>query len=115
MLHFVAGSRGARLSLQRAATLQHRIYERIDADIGAGMHEVETSHQLLWLHYMDALFYAARGERDLARNAVHACSLLDAQDAQLRALSAALADTRRTGPLDVRPFLIFDSAPVLTR
>jgi hypothetical protein len=88
--------------------LQRRIYRRVDADLGPDAREVETAHHLLWLHYMDALFYAARGQRALARDATAAALVLDPDDVQLRALQQALARGDGEGPLDVQRFLALD-------
>ncbi|MFI5305866.1 MAG: protein O-mannosyl-transferase family, partial [Polyangiales bacterium] len=93
--------------LTPAALLQGRVYQRIERDLGAGVSEVETSRQLLWLHYMDAVFYAARGERAHADASLRAALRLQPQDLQLRALQAALADPAQPAALDVRPFLAF--------
>jgi hypothetical protein len=60
---------------------------------------------------MDAVFYAARGQRDLARTALAAAFKLDARDAQLLALKSAV-DTMPAGtPLDVHRFLTFSEPP----
>ncbi len=99
----------ARAMLAPAAALQRRVYLRIYRDLGAGISEVETARQLLWGHYMDALFYAARGALPQARSALALAARLRPEDAQVRALQAALADPALQGPLDVRPFLAFDA------
>jgi hypothetical protein len=107
-LYAVAGPRAAVQSLPAAAALQQRIYRAVETDLGAGVHEVETAHQLLWSRYMDALFSAARGQRDLARAAAAAATALDPDDEQLRALRDAL-EHGGPGQLDVHKFLAFDA------
>lgn len=91
---------------QFAARGRHATYARIGADLGSGAREIETSHQLLWLHYMDALHHAARGETALAREALAAATATGAagqQDRHLAALDSALSTLH--GPLDVRRFM----------
>jgi hypothetical protein len=110
-LYGVAGARAAAQSLLPAALFQQLVYRSAERDLGAGVHEVETSHQLLWARYMDAVFYAARGEREMARTAAAAAAKLDARDEQLIALRSAI-DAAPTGkPLDVRRFLVFGEPP----
>jgi hypothetical protein len=97
----------ASLMLGAAAVLQDHVYRRLHRDLGAMLAEVETSRQVLWLHYMDALFYAARGDREHADGSLGVALRLQPQDAQLNALRAALADPSQPEMLDVRPFLAF--------
>jgi hypothetical protein len=107
----VAGAQAAARSLQGAAIFQHLIYDHVERELGADVREVETSHQLLWWRYMDAVFYAARGKQELARKALAAASKLDAHDAQLVALRGAINALPAGTPLDVRPFLTFSEPP----
>jgi len=65
----------------------------------------ETRGHLLWMHYLDALYYAAVGARPHAREAVRRGLAVQPEAAQLRALSLAL-DGAEEGPLDVTPFLV---------
>jgi len=106
LLYAVVNPRVVPGLLTNAAALQRRIHARIAADLGAGITETETSRQLLWVRYMDALYYAAHERADLAREALAAALRLHPHDAHLRALRKALADPR--GPLDVRPFFALD-------
>jgi hypothetical protein len=106
-LYAVVGERGAQQAWQSAVAVQRQAYARIYADIGEGVHEVETAHHLLWLRYMDALFFAALGQREHALMAVNAAAALDAEDVKLGALRAALTDPHERGQLDVTPFLNF--------
>jgi hypothetical protein len=94
-----------------AAGLQRSVYQRVYQDLGAGAGEAETSRQLLWLHYMDALYYAAAGDRARAGVSLALATRLRPADSQLRALRAALANDAQSGPLDVRPFLAFGASP----
>jgi hypothetical protein len=66
----------------------------------------ETRAQMLWLHYNDALYAASVGELDAARLSVQRGLALSPSARELRMLSDALADPRRRGPIDVRPFTV---------
>jgi hypothetical protein len=110
-LYAAVGERAAQAALAASAALQQKVYRRIEADLGDGVHQVETAHQLLWLHYMDVLFYAVRGQHPLALAALDAATALDPEDTRLHALREALNNPASSVPLDVRPFLGFDSAP----
>ena len=110
-LYGVAGAQAAARSLHAAAIFQQLIFRRIERELGAGAREVETSHQLLWARYMDAVFYAARGGAELARTAVVAAAKLDARDTQLLALRSAIDTMPARTPLDVRRFLVFSEPP----
>jgi hypothetical protein len=68
--------------------------------------ERETARQLLWTHYIDAVFHAGRGELAQARAASARGLQVQPRDERLLALDAALAKASH-GPLDVTPFLRF--------
>lgn len=110
-LYGVVGAQAAARSLNAAAIFQQLIYQHVERDLGADAREVETAHQLLWARYMDAVFYAARGQRDLARTALAAAAKLDPRDAQLLALRSAVDAMSVGTPLDVRRFLTFSEPP----
>ncbi len=74
-------------------------------NVGGDLHEVETARQLLWIHYMDALYFAALGGRDLARSSLVFALALHPHDANLVRLARSLRDPRQVGPLDVKPYL----------
>jgi hypothetical protein len=95
--------------LQTAHVLQDAAYARIEVDLGPGIHEIETARQLLWLHYMDALYYAAQGEPAYARAALARAQALFPEDAQLNALAHALANLPAHARLDISPLLDLDA------
>ena len=64
----------------------------------------ETRDQLLWLHYLDALYYAAVGAREPALMAVRRGLEIQPRSPELRALGAALAHGE--GRVDVTPFVV---------
>jgi len=78
-----------------------RLYANLDA---AGELERETESQLVWLHYMDAVYYAAVGAREPARLAVGRALALSPESRELRGLAAALEDGE--GPVEVSPFIV---------
>ncbi len=89
-----------------AAEPHEQVLARLYQDLGAdGLEEVETRNHLLWLHYTDALYYAAVGARDPARRAVERGLAINPDSAELQALAEALRGPD-DGPLDVRPFVV---------
>jgi hypothetical protein len=114
LLYAPVGPRASQAMLVPAASLQRGAYDRIYADLGRDLHEVETSHQLLWLHYMDALYYASRGERVRAQESLMQAARLYPKDTQLAALRTALGTAGGHGRIDVRRFLSFDAVPRAT-
>ena len=87
-----------------AARSQRADYARLYAQLGAGARETETSRELLWMHYLDAVYYAGRGEIALAREATERAATLHPLDAHLRELRSALG-AAGNGPMDVTRFL----------
>jgi hypothetical protein len=82
---------------------------RVDGREGAlptlATHDVETTKQLLWAHYVRALYFAARGDRTRALDAVQHGLTYGPHARELRALGAALAEWRG-GPIDLRAYLV---------
>jgi hypothetical protein len=94
---------------QRAGALIHdRTVQWLYKMLGPERTERETANQLLWHHYMSALFYAQVGDREAARLAVRRGRGINPHAAELAALDRALASGGE-GPLDVAPF--FPNAP----
>jgi hypothetical protein len=87
-------------SAAQKAKLYGWLYERI----GAQLDEQETKRQLLWLHYMDALYYTFHGlYREAQVAAMHGLELAP-QTPELLKLTEALNTAR--GPIDIRAFLV---------
>lgn len=82
---------------------QMRAWSRLYRRLGVERAEPETASQLLWHLYMAAVFSAAVGERDAAREAVTRARAINPHAAELRALAAALDEGE--GPVDVRPYM----------
>jgi len=78
---------------------------RLYALLGDGRDDPETRNTLLWKHYMSALYYAAVGEREQAREQVRHGQAINPLAVELTDLAAALADETVEGPLDVAPYL----------
>jgi Protein of unknown function (DUF2723) len=89
---------------ERAASLQ-RDYASLYAALGRDAQETETVKQLLWMHYLDALYFAAQGARPQARESLRRALALEPRDVELQAFSTVLADLRRAGAIDIEPFL----------
>lgn len=92
--------------VMEAAGPHAEVSQRLYAHLGeAGVQEAETRNHLLWMHYMDALYFASVGAREPARDAVRR-GLALSDEPPLRGLEAALADPEAEGPVDVTPFVI---------
>jgi hypothetical protein len=105
LLYAVVRPRAVRDALPRATRLQRVVHARLADDLGAQRLEIETSRQLLWIRYTDALYYAALGRFDRAREALAEAARLRPSDAHVRSLEAALRGPE--APLDVQPFFRF--------
>jgi hypothetical protein len=66
----------------------------------------ETTSQLLWIDYNDALYFANVGELEGARAAVQRGLRLSPASEELLALRDALERPGVHGPIDVRPFVV---------
>lgn len=84
---------------QRHAAVWQRLYEGI-----GDPRDHETRSQLIWRHYVDALYFAGFGDRTSARRMVDAGLKLNPDAKELNELLQAL-NSPETGPLDVRPYL----------
>jgi hypothetical protein len=104
LLYGVEPGGAADTDVARGARVREAILARLYADLGDQVSEPETRNQLVWLHYMDALFFARVGARGPARNAADRGLALAPEAAELVALRRALDDGQ--GPLDVTPFLV---------
>lgn len=68
-------------------------------------HDAETRNRLLWHRYMDALYFAATGERALAKESLVHAMEINPKAAELLALDEALETAPGKGAMDVTPFL----------
>ena len=98
--------------IQEAAESQRSLHRRIYVDLGAARAEPETSRQLLWVHYISALYFAAVGAIEPARESVALGARLYPHDDHLLSLKRALAGGRPGAPLDVLPFLSGSAPPI---
>jgi hypothetical protein len=87
-----------------AAEPHGKVVSRLHAHLGDGALERETKNQLVWLHYMDAVYFAAVGAREPARRAVDRALALAPGSRELRGLDAALEEGE--GPVEVAPFIV---------
>lgn len=72
--------------------------------------EPRVAEYVLWRHYNDALFFAARGARAEARASLLRALARSPQARELLGLRDALA-VEADGPVDVRPFLVGAAPP----
>ncbi len=89
-----------------AAEPHREVVRRLYAHLGDDAQETETTNHLLWLHYMDAIYYAAVGAREPARYAVEQALAIAPSSRELTALALLLANPDEEGPVDVAPFLV---------
>jgi hypothetical protein len=83
-----------------------RTYAQLYRDLGAiAIREPETLRQLLAIHYLNAVQFAAVGERSLARQEIGRAEQLAPQDGNVKAFANALSQGE--GPLAIAPFLSF--------
>jgi len=87
-----------------AAERHFELWRRFYALLGTGWREHETWRMLVWSHYLDALFFARRGDREDARRALDMARSLGTDAPQLVDLGEALAKPGK-GPIDVAPFI----------
>jgi hypothetical protein len=84
----------------------HRVdYAQLYAALGDDVREIDTRKQLLWLHYVDAVYFALQGRRDAALRVLEGALALFPLDRTANRFAAALR-ALGDGPLDVRPYLM---------
>jgi hypothetical protein len=94
------------LDIRDAAAAHAAELEALGGAIGTNRSDLETRNHLLWLHYVDALYYAQIGAHERARESVSRALGLQPESRELRALQHALADPALEGPLDVAPYVV---------
>lgn len=91
--------------VEQAIGPHEAVLDRLYAHLGdEARGHLETRNQLLWLHYVDALYYAGVGAREAARGAVRRGLAIQPEAQELRGLERAL-EGAASGRLDVRPFI----------
>ncbi len=85
---------------------QEALYDRMYRSLGSSQLAYhETAQQLLWLHYMDALYYASFGMFDASLIAIEHGLHLQPLAHELRQLKAYLLHQPTDKPVDVTPFV----------
>jgi hypothetical protein len=85
LLYRVLARAPDRSALQAAARARDAALALVYAQLGGHVEQLETRRQLLWIHYMDALYYATQREPSLALGAVQrGLSLSPSERALLR-------------------------------
>jgi hypothetical protein len=92
--------------VREAATRRAATLERLEHALGADREDRETRNQLLWTHYLDALYYARIGAIPRARESLGRAQSIAPEAAELVLLQQALADPTLEGPIDVSRFLV---------
>jgi hypothetical protein len=109
-LYAVLCARCAPRALTTSAARQARATQQLERALGHSLRDADARRLLLWLRYMDALYFAARGDRPAALSALRAAERLYPHDAHLQAMLRALSAHDQPGPFDIRPFLRLDTA-----
>jgi Protein of unknown function (DUF2723) len=105
LLHRVTGKAPQPSAAERKAWLDWE-YAVLYRDVGVeALDDPETVRQLLAVHYLSAVQFAAAGNRKLAVEEIERARALAPEDKNVRALAAAL--TQGEGPLVIAPFLEF--------
>jgi len=107
MLHAVLGRRPSAREIEAAAARQDAMHRALQRQLGASVHELETSRQLLWADFMDTLYYAQQGRPDLAAAPLSRGRALYPEDRLLAELARALQTAHRGQPLEIARFLEF--------
>lgn len=94
--------------LDAAIVARERMVATLTARLDRSVLEQETSRQLLWLHYLDALYFAHHGERAAALRAAERGLTLQSMVPELRGLRDALRVHEEGERIDIRPFLVAD-------
>ncbi len=106
LLYSVEPGGATDMDVLRGARVRRAILARLDADLGdQARTNRETRAALVWLHYMDALFFARVGARASAREAAARGLELAPEARELVGLARAL-EAPGEGPLDVSPFVL---------
>jgi len=84
---------------------QNAMYDAFYRRLGGQLQETGTRKQLLWHHYMDALYYMAYGDVPGAHRAIAQARAIEPGDLQLRAMEAAMGASKTPGPMDISRFL----------
>jgi hypothetical protein len=103
LLYLVADPRAVLAVLDGSFAAQRDAQARVHRRLGSLVREQETSRQLLQVHYMDALYYAALSARSQSLHALAQALALYPQDTSLRALQVELESGR--GPVAVDALL----------
>lgn len=85
---------------------QAEMYSALYRRLAEQVREQGTRKQLLWHHYMDALYYMAYGDVIAAHRSIAQGRSLQPLDRRLAAMEQALRDAKRPGPLDITPFVV---------
>lgn len=91
-----------RIAQRAQETLYHRLYDALGT---TQLTYHETSQQLLWLHFMDALYYASYGASDASLIAIDHGLRLQPLAKELHLLKATLLRQVGDGSVDVTPFM----------
>ena len=104
LLYEVLSGGSTKTDVRIAAKIQRQSYGLLQDALGEQMQDPETRKQLLWHHYMDALYYAGFGDPKSALLSTEMGLSIEPLAKELKELQRALKSSDRKGPLDVRPF-----------
>src|SRR5690606_631510 len=85
-LYYEVVDAGATDTDVRESDAPHRaVLARLYAHLGDDAREAETKNRLLWMHYLDALYYASAGAREAARHSLRQALAIQPESRDLRA------------------------------
>jgi hypothetical protein len=90
-------------TLQRAASVRTQTLRALTRELGSELQQTETRRQLLWLHFIDALYYASHAEIELALASSARGLSLQPQERELLRLQQILS--KEPGRFTLRDFL----------
>ena len=105
LYHEVVDAGATDTDVLEAAGPHEEVIGRLYAQLGdlEGAH-FETQGQLVWLHYMDALYFASVGARDAAREAARrGLAIQPGEPASSKRSTSCCKTARSPAPVDVRP------------
>lgn len=91
--------------LARAVRARERALDALTTALGPERRERETARQLLWTHYLDALYLAHHGAREAALRAVARGLAVQPLAIELKRLRTALLARKEGQGLDIQPFV----------
>ncbi|MDB4977239.1 MAG: hypothetical protein JWN48_5580 [Myxococcaceae bacterium] len=111
LLYRVLPERPSAAQVVAAGSARQAVQRTLLQRLGDDLEDPETRRPLVWLRYVEALYFAWQGARELSRQATSAALALSPQTYELEQLARALK-LPATGPLDIAPYLVRRRVPL---